>query len=426
MGLAASLNEAIDVLQPEPIEPDSPWYVRPEVLAHSGRKLAPLAELRAQLLNSRDSDRYLLSGHLGSGKSTELKRLLADPEIQKRFYVVQFAVEPTALPSLTSHHLLFLIASELYRRASSTEALTAFDKKDRWLDLLQRMNTALYGPDAQVARSGKFGLEFDLFFVKLRQELNVDEARRKEFRNFAETQGSVLVDLIDALVDDLRTALGHAGLPARVLVAVDDLEKVQHEAQLREMFDTNLGAFLAPQVPLLVTVPPSITFGGSSTPLGRKVIHLRPVQVLKKEAAKDPLGAADPHGIDLLRRVLAARVEPQLFEPGVVDEAAVYSGGVLREFFYLLRTAAIQASYLYGQDTVDAVTFEDVLVEERNKLARTLYPADREALREIHATHALSNPDQLDYMRRSVVLEYNHDAIWFDVAPLLWQWLDRK
>ncbi len=74
---------------------------------------------------------------------------------------------------------------------------------------------------------------------------------------------------------------------------------------------------------------------------------------------------------------------------------------------------------------MDPIAFEDVLVEETNNLTRTLYPADKEALREIHEGHALKNPSQLDYMRRSVVLEYNHDGIWWEAAPMLWQWLDK-
>lgn len=176
MALATSLNDAIDVLQPGPIEPGSPWYVEPEVLVHSGRKLAPLARLRAQLLRSQDDDRFFLSGHIGSGKSTELKRLLADPAIHQRFYVVAFDIEPTDRPSLSSHQLLFLIAAELYKRANSDKALQDFDKKDRWLKLLKRMDTALYGSTGLVTQGGKFGLEFDLFFFKLRQELNVNDS----------------------------------------------------------------------------------------------------------------------------------------------------------------------------------------------------------------------------------------------------------
>lgn len=422
---ATSLSDAIDALQSGAIEPGSPWYVQPEVPVSHERKLPPLARLRAQLLRSSDTERFFLSGHIGSGKSTELKRMLVDPAVLQRFYVVAFDIQPTDRPSLSSHQLLFLIAAELYRRAKEDEALVAFDRKDRWQRILERMDRALYGEKGLVVRGGKLGLDFDLFFLKLRQEISVDHARRVEFQRLAETQGSILVDLVDALADDLANALAKAGLPHRVLVAIDDLEKVQKEEQLQEIFDANLGAFLAPRVPILVTVPPSITFGGPGSALGQRVTHMRPIQVLKKSDARDPMSAEDPAGMDMMRRILAARVDPGLFAPEVVNEAAVYSGGVIRDFFYLLRLAAIQAADLYGQSAVDAVAFGDVLVEETNNLARMLYPSDRQALREIHRAHALKEAAQLDYMRRSVVLEYNHDGIWWEVAPMLWEWLEK-
>ncbi len=425
MELARTLDEAISALALDPIEPGSPWYVAPTISVASGKKLPPLARLRAQLLRSEETDRFFLSGHIGSGKTTELRRLLADPEIRRRFYVVAFDVAPTDRPSLSSHELLFLVAAELYRRASTDDALTCFEKKDRWLGILKRMDAALYGPTGLHVQGGKFGVVFDLFFLKLSQDISVDDVRRKEFRRFAETQGSALVDLIDALVADLASALVHAGLPHRVLVAIDDLEKLQRQDQFHEIFETNLGALLAPRVPLLVTVPPSLTFGAPGTGLGQRVTHLRPIQVLTKTAAADPAAAADAAGIATLRSILAARLVPGLFTPQVVSDAALYSGGVIREFVRLLRLSAIQALDLYGQKKVTNVAFEDVLVEERNGLARTLYPTDKEALRAIHETHALKDPTELDYMRRSVVFEYNHEGIWWEAAPMLWEWLSK-
>ncbi|MEZ4309541.1 MAG: AAA family ATPase [Polyangiaceae bacterium] len=435
--VATSLGEAIDALGVRVIEPGNPWYVAPDVHLGGDHKLAPLARLRAQILRSIDTERFFLSGHIGSGKSTELRRMLADPALQQRFYVIAFDIEPANRPSLTSYQLLFLIAAELYRRASEDDALTTFTKKERWQSLLSRMDKALYGPKGISVKGGKLGIQFDLFFLKLQQDLSVDQGRRTEFRKLAETEGSILVDLINHLADDIENALATAGLPDRLLIAIDDLDKLLREEQLHEIFDTNLGAFLAPRVPVLATVPPSITFGGPGSALGQKVTHLRPVQVLRKSNGQDPRGngqdtkgrvqapmsAADPHGVDMMRRILAARVDPALFDGEVVNEAAVYSGGVIRDFFYLLRQAAIVAADLYGESKVGSVAFSDVLVEETNNLARMLYATDREALREVRKTHSLTGPGQLDYMRQSIVLEYNHDGIWWEVAPRLWEWL---
>ncbi|WP_437767221.1 hypothetical protein WME77_09340 [Sorangium sp. So ce764] len=421
---ATTLDDAYQALELKALGPDDPLYVQTTIPVGRGRQLPPLARLRGQLLKSSERDRFFLSGHIGSGKSTELKRLLADPDIQRRFYVVAFDIEPEHQPSLASHELLFLIAARLYARASADKTLVKFERSDRWLGMLQRIDAALYSPTGLVAKGGKFGLSFDLFFVKLSQELAVEQGRRREFRGFAETQGSVLVELIDALVDDIGTALVHAGLPHRVLIVVDDLEKLRSNGQFTEIFDTNLGALLAPHVPILLTVPPSVTFGGPGGTLGRNVNHLRPIQVLRKTNALDPTNAEDPTGVAVMRSIFDARVGPGLFDAEVVREAALYSGGVVRDFFNLLRFAIIQAQ-LYGQDHVDEIAWEDTLTEEKTRFIATLYPKDKEALRAIREVHELADAGQLEYARRSVVIEHNHDGIWWEVAPMLWEWLDK-
>lgn len=162
-----------------------------------------------------------------------------------------------------------------------------------------------------------------------------------------------------------------------------------------------------------------------ATALGQQATHLFPIQVLTKKAARDPMSIADEGGVDVMRRALAARIDLDLFEPGVVEKAAVYSGGVIRVFFRLVRAASMYALDLYGLAKVDSATLEDVLADEMNKLTRMLYPVDREALREIHESHALKDPSQLEYVRRSLVIEYDHDGIWCAASPMLWRWLER-
>lgn len=419
------LKQALDALHKKALHASSPWYVEPLWTHGHGRQLPPLALLRTQILESNANDRFWLSGHVGSGKSTEIRRFLADEEILEQFYVVLFDIDPTAFPSLTSHHLLFLIAAELYKQASNDTSLETFDKKEKWMGLLRRMDHALYGASGLVVQGGKFGLEFDLLFTKLKQELNVSDGRRIEFRQFAETQAGILIDLIDALVEDIEGALKAAETEKRVLVAIDDLEKLAKAEQFTEIFNTNLGAFLAPRLPILAVVPPSLTFDGSTGPLSKNIVHLRPAQVLKKTTVRDPMQALDRSGVEFLKKALAARVPAGVFEDKTVEEAAVYSGGVLWDFFQILRNAAIRAK-TYKETRVTHETFGDTLIEETNSLARTLFAPEREILARVREEHRVSNASQLDYMRRSIILEYNHDDIWWEVTPLLWDWLARS
>jgi hypothetical protein len=94
---ATSLANAIDnfnELQPLVFSPDDPRYNDPAASAefYIERADSPLEELTVHLLQSRGDEKLLLTGHIGSGKSTELNRLAADPTIQQRFFVVKYGV----------------------------------------------------------------------------------------------------------------------------------------------------------------------------------------------------------------------------------------------------------------------------------------------------------------------------------------------
>jgi hypothetical protein len=419
MSTAQTLSDAISVLTPEPLdEAHDDWYVGNPTNTPGGHLVPPLGMLRASLLRARDAERLFLSGHIGAGKSTELKRLLRDPAIRRRYFVVDFKLADEEIPEVTSAHLLFIIAAELYTRANKQDLLKRGRKG--WEAILKRLDERFFGQKGVAAREGSVELKFNLVFMELRQQLKLVDGKRKEFRAFAESDGTILVDLIDALADDIQLAVLEQNLAEQVLVVIDDIDKIRSAHQIDEIFHKNLALLRAPRTPMLMTLPANITFGGPKTELGANITHIRPAQVLRKAEATDPLSAADPHGTEYLRRVLAQRVRDGLFDADVVERAAVYSGGVLRTFFELLRNAAIRAADLYQLTTVNAVTFNDQLEDEKNNLARVTYPADRAVLTEIHRCHELPDREALGMMTTSLVLEYNHAGIWWEANPLLW------
>lgn len=419
MPAAQTLSDAISTLTADPLdETQDDWYVGNPSSTPSGRVVPPLAMLRASLLRARDSERLFVSGHVGSGKSTELRRLLRDFEIRRKYFVVSFAIADEEIGQLTTAHLLFVIAAELYAHAEKHELLGKRGK--RWEEILRRLDERFFGRKGVGASEGSVELKVNLIFAELRQQLKVISGRREEFRQFAESEGTILVDLIDALVEDITLAVNTRDMAQRVLVVIDDLDKLRSSSQIDEIFHKNLAALRAPRVPIVATLPATVTFGGPTTELGANITHLRPVQVLLKSAAAEPMAALDPRALPYMREVLSKRVREGLFDEDVIERAAVYSGGVLRKYFELLRNAAIRAADLYQLESVNAITFDDQLEEEKNDLARATYPADQATLGEVRKHHALPDREALRLMNASLILEYNHSGIWWEANPLVW------
>jgi len=109
------------------------WYVeRPD---------SPHEEIKVELLNDPSPLKILFSGHIGSGKTSALNKLAADPEIRARFFTVQFSVERDLnIFDLTYTDLLLAIGNQL------------FDAVDHELSLPDKLKTDLNAWATEISR----------------------------------------------------------------------------------------------------------------------------------------------------------------------------------------------------------------------------------------------------------------------------------
>jgi hypothetical protein len=384
----------------------------------------PMDDVRRDLLAGLASTKVFLSGHVGSGKSTELNRLAVDPAIARAFKVVRLQLEAQEWAALDASQLLFRIGSALFDYGKAHKLLSkhasAPDKKPRWAVVLEELNDAVFGKTGIEAKEGKIGPEFDVGIVKLKQELALSEGVRKLFRDYGETHQSRLQDLITSLVEDIKDRLPKDG-PLDLLLIVDDLDKVRGAGQQKDIFDTHLNALLKPEVRIVYTLPSGVKFGETLGDLRYCTAHLYPIGVLKKAPATfDAEAAFVDEALPSFRRLVDHRVEPQLVNDEALRLAAVYSGGVLRDCFHLLREA-IDIAVHNELDTLTAVVMKNAVKQARLRESAGLYENDYTTLTEVHRSNALPNPEHARYLDQSRVLERYNDGVWFEVNPLLWK-----
>jgi hypothetical protein len=434
---ATTLDDALDLLAPMPLEfpatghpknaaTDPSLYIDPPPPDHEQserRGPGPMDRVRKRLLTETNHTKVFLSGHVGAGKSTQINRLAADPRIQQAFTVVTLRFEEQEWANLDSAQVLFRMAGVLFEYGSEHKLL---DKSKRWSSILDALDGQIFGPSGLQARPDQTGIELNLVFVKLRQELKLSEARRKQLRTLAETQQSLLQDLLAALVDDVEENLVKSGRSGSLLMLIDDLDKVRGADEQRDIFDENLNALLAPPFRALYTLPTGVSFGANRADVRRRAEHLYPVRVLQKAPETfDPLKAYRPDCFSFFQELLHHRVAPGLFDEEALRLAVVYSGGVLRELFHLLREGIFISQY-NDLDTVDGISMREAIRDTRFRESAGIYLPDIEALLEVHRTNRLRDEGERRYLDLSRVLECYNDAVWFEANPLLWSLLETR
>lgn len=433
MPRATTLVQARKVLDPRPLDfretnpmgakvaSDPEFYAPPPPRRGEGNfKLpGPIERLRQRLLSGTRDTKLFLSGHVGSGKSTELSRLAVDPQIKEQLSVLMFRFEEQEWATLDASQILFRIAGALFE--SHKDLLS---QQKRWKKVVEELDKRIFQPMGIQGKEGSVSLEFDLVVVKLKQELKLSEKARRQFRAFGETQQSLLQDFLAALVDDIEDALSAGEGPNELLVMVDDLDKVRGAEAQKEIFDTNLNALLAPPLRVVYTLPTGVPFGESRSDIRQNVEHLFPIRVLGKAPHTfKPEDAFIDDRMGFFETLLEHRVDPKLIEPDAVRLAAMYSGGVLRDFFRLLREGVQMATY-NGQPVLDSIAMTYALNDARLKESVGLYGPDYEALAHAHRTNELRSAEDRRYLDLSRIIESYNGSAWFDAHPLLWKLLE--
>ncbi|MFO0587175.1 MAG: hypothetical protein U0441_06545 [Polyangiaceae bacterium] len=423
MPRATNLNDAYDVLDPQPIDftTQADFYVEPPPREHDDGERAPNPMTRIRkALQTTSAAKMFLAGHVGAGKSTQLRRLAADPSIEQRFSVVMVRLDMTDLPFLDPLQLLFHMAIGLYEHG---KRLGLFKDDKPWRKHLERLDAALYGGTGLSATEGTVGLEIDLFLVKVREELRVSENRRREFRTFGETNRTVLIDLLRELSVEIETAL----LPKTLLVIIDDLDKVRDAERQDDLFHKGVGTLFAPRFRVIYTLPVAVAFDPSRRELINAVEHLYPERVLEKSPdGFDPLHAFRDDALPFFRDAVHKRVEPDLVEEEAIRLATAFSGGVVRYVFFLLKEASAIAE-MRGATKIDAKAVRSAVREERLRLTRGLTREDYDALLAAHQTHDRKDDARYQWLQDiGVLLECYNDDAWYEAHPILWDSLKRR
>ncbi|HSN99640.1 MAG TPA: hypothetical protein VLS89_15200, partial [Candidatus Nanopelagicales bacterium] len=95
------------------------------------------------------------------------------------------------------------------------------------------------------------------------------------------------------------------------------------------------------------------------------------------------------------------------------------SGGVLREYFRLMWSAANLATY-HGLERLDGRVLRAAVRDARLRESAGLLLPDMEALLLVHRKHGLTGDVQRRYLDEGRVLECYNDRVWYEVNPLLW------
>jgi hypothetical protein len=368
----------------------------------------------------------IVSGHNGSGKSTELLRLqrVLQQDAKKPFVVYCEALEDIDRNDVDFPEILIAIVRQIATQVRDREdiELESGFFKDRWEKLKGLLGSQITFDKFSVAKG----------LLSLSGTIKNSPDARAKVRTALEPDTNNLLAAANDLIGVARLELGRKGYGDLVII-VDDLDKMVLRPCDKAACDTCEYLFIHREAQLrgfmchvVYTMPIACAYSSMGTRIENLYGRLPPVVPMTKIATRPPESKPYEPGIRKFREVIDARLKKigvqsaAVFASDAVRDSIIeLSGGQLRELMMLVREGMGGSALPITQEAVDRAA-----AENRRAYARQLLEEHWPIIDMVRETgtmprnvaHEEANRVLLD---SRAILQYRNADEWFNVNPFV-------
>jgi hypothetical protein len=358
----------------------------------------------------------LFFGHIGIGKTTELRRYALQLNASRRFYVVEVDV----LAKLDRNNLqytevLMAMAETLLERLHGDGFVLgaeALEPLQRWFGNVVETQTTTKELSAElktVAEGGGGIPGLIKLLATFTAAFKTGSSQKSEWRREIRNDFTSLALAFNTLIRLAEAQLARQGRAEQLLFLIDGTDKMRGE-DTQQFFVQDAEQLLAIKTLVIYTAPLHLKYDGR---LGGK-LDADIVLPMMKLYERD--GGRFEAGWRTMRRLLLLRADRRLFTSDAeVDRLVEFSGGHPRELLRLLKLCCELA-----EDRIDASVVQTAIQKLAADYRYFLKPADYALLKTIDSNPVDAGNDEQaqELLHRLALLQYN-DGTWRCSHPVV-------
>jgi hypothetical protein len=358
----------------------------------------------------------LFFGHIGIGKTTELRRYALQLNASRRFYVVEVDV----LAKLDRNNLqytevLMAMAETLLERLHADGFVLgaeALEPLQRWFGNVVETQTTTKELSAElktVAEGGGGIPGLIKLLATFTAAFKTGSSQKSEWRREIRNDFTSLALAFNTLIRLAEAQLARKGRAEQLLFLIDGTDKMRGE-DTQQFFVQDAEQLLAIKTLVIYTAPLHLKYDGR---LGGKLdadIVLPMIKLYERD------GGRFEAGWRTMRRLLLLRADRCLFASDAeVDRLVEFSGGHPRELLRLLKLCCELAEY-----RIDASVVQTAIEKLAADYRYFLKPADYALLKTIDSNPVDGGNDEQaqELLHRLALLQYN-DGTWRRSHPVV-------
>ena len=412
--VAKNLDDIWEIFDPmAAVDMDSTFYIP--------RNEDQLEKLTFNLKRNKRHFHSFLCGHVGSGKTTELKRLQADKEINQLYFPLYISVQELNIESVSLSHdaLLVEIGRQLIAKTNKEELNPDFTQE---LNNWGKAIVETYIKDESVR--AEVGTKANAWFAYFKAQLNSRNTWKHEEKLLLEPKVQDLIDILNRMAMDFKNKTGK-----RLLVMIDDLEKGVSDAEKdmhNRLFLEHYNVLTQPLFNIIYTLPVYFKALPSSR-IDKDLIYsfssVRLYEPKDKKLIQPPLDHSSD-GYQLMHKFINQRIENTYspFEADMQDELMRIGGGLFRDTARVIREAAYYGM-MREAETISQADVKKVF----NKLKKEYQPIIRGEAIAILKKVADCERGWVDgvepFLQSRAIVEYENGDLWLDIRYVLKEYL---
>lgn len=422
MKYAEQVSEMLNAFSPQPLKREQMGeFYCAETMEYrmSDKYSSPIEDILELCQESEEPNAFLLLGHKGCGKSTELNRLAAN--FGELGYPVKTIVCSMDLDlfNMVYSDLFILLGEALLEIADEYHCNISRDILDEILNFwdeetqvvtIQEAGELAVEAGASAETPGILANILKLF-AKMKADLKYSEETRQEYRKRISFHSSEWIELLSKVAEEIKrkTEGKHP------IIIFEDLDKLNPEDAWKVFYD--YAAVLSGMpFPVIYTFPIGLSYDPKFSAM-ESYFTTKTLPMIKIETID---GNPFLDGIHVIEKIVEKRAKLSLFEKDVLEYFIQSTGGSLRDLFHAINAAAKRA-VRRRSDTISMEDAERALEEQKTSLTRRIEKKDYDFLLNIYNGNREQIEDKemlLKALQASVVLEYNGKR-WHNVHPLV-------
>ena len=353
---------------------------------------------------------YLFCGHRGSGKSTELRRIVGELHDRDFYYVVfADAAQELDVNNLRYQDVLLHLASRLMQQLVDDGIQVEevhLGKLQEWFTerVEKTTSTRDFALEAKAGIGSSVGLPFVAkLFGHFSTAFKTNTTYKEELRTTLRNHFSDFADGFNHLLTVAEESLPGTGKGVRILFVIDGTDRLSGD-DAQAFFEADVHQLQQVSALFVYCAPVHLAYEGASVGQSFSSIFRLPMVKLFH-------GDGTPHGEGLtaMEEMLHRRAAAELFDDDVADHLIKHSGGHPRDLLRLLLNAFKHAE----SDRFDCESAKRAVREMAADFRRILNPEDYRLLAAIDKDRQpATGSERIRYLLyNTALLEYN-DYFW--------------